>query len=76
LVNGNNGATIMQQNIPVSVGSYLYFIISPKANGDCDTIYLEVLMLAPIFKTKRLKRSKTKVNLQKSSMVVTLHISS
>ena len=35
-------------------------------------VVLDILMLAPTFKTKRLKRFKTRVNSQKLSMVVTL----
>ena len=38
----NNGATILQQNIPVSQGTDLYFIVSSKNNNGCDTTSLEV----------------------------------
>ncbi|BAP56859.1 hypothetical protein THII_2562 [Thioploca ingrica] len=48
LANGNNGATILQQNIPVSIGTYLYFIVSPKNNDNlCDTTYLDIIITNP-----------------------------
>lgn len=48
LANGNNGATILQQNIPVSTGTYLYFIVSPKNNNNlCDTTYLDIIITNP-----------------------------
>lgn len=45
LANGSNGVTILQQNIPVSVGTCLYFIVSPNSNDNsCDTTYLDVVI--------------------------------
>lgn len=48
LANGSNGITILQQNIPVSVGTYLYFIVSPNSNDNsCDATYLDIIITKP-----------------------------
>lgn len=47
LPNGNSGQSILQQNIPVSVGSMIYFIVSPKNDPFCDTTYLDVIITSP-----------------------------
>jgi len=48
LANGDNGANILQQNIPVSVGTYLYFIVSSKDyDQGCDSTFLDITVTSP-----------------------------
>lgn len=45
LLNGNNGAVILQQNIPVSAGMDLYFIVSSKDNNHvCDSTHWDIII--------------------------------
>lgn len=37
-----NGTTVLQQNIPVSVGTNLYFIVSAKNNDSCDSTTVDI----------------------------------
>ncbi len=47
VLNGNNGASFVQQNIPVSIGTPLYFVVNGNGNQDCDTSRLELLISSP-----------------------------
>ena len=47
VANGNHGMSFIQQNIPVSVGTALYFIVDSNGNQDCDTTKLDLMISSP-----------------------------
>lgn len=47
IINGNNGMSFVQQNIPVNVGTSLYFIVDSIGEQDCDTTNLDLLVTSP-----------------------------
>lgn len=47
LANKNDGAMILQQNIPVEIGTELYFIVSSKNDYWADTTHIDIVITSP-----------------------------